>query len=182
MVPANRDGVRTSDASDKPDRGAQEQAQTPGQIASRSTSTQARPALLEPLSTELLDIGSREKRTALWVSTDGAENVRDPEGPDKAGGLKHSISTGLPHRRTRSMVGPVSPLCVVPSTTPATHVSLVTLAKRGLIMYCLQSFLQNFEVVGGSLHDLLEILCPYNVCHSMHLASLFISYYAKSLA
>lgn len=165
MVPANRDGVRTPGASDKPDRGAQEQAQTPGQIASRSTSTQARPALLEPLSTELLDTG-----------------VRDPEGPDKAGGLKHSISTGLPHRRTRSMVGPVSPLCVVPSTTPATHVSLVTLAKRGLIMYCLQSFLQNFEVVGGSLHDLLEILCPYNVCHSMHLASLFIPYYAKSLA
>jgi len=141
-VPADtRDGaVRLSGAGERFSSGsgsAQEQVQTPpDRIIPRPKITRARPTIPpEPPSTEQpLDVGSREKRTTLYVPPgDGIEDARCSEGGcDETGGLRHPTLTCLPHRRTRSMVGLVSPLStIVPATTP-TNVSFVyTVQGRG---------------------------------------------------
>ena len=147
-VPADRNGVRTSGASERFSGSTQERVQTPDRIISRPKTARARPTPPEPSSTELLDVESREKRTTLHVPRDVIEDACCSKGDDETnGGLRHPTSPCLPHRRTRSMVGLVSPLSVVPATTPV-NVSLCTLgtsARRGLTMHC-TSFLPNFEV------------------------------------
>jgi len=134
LTPADRDGaVRISSAGERLGSGSaqvQVQVQTPpDRIISRPKITRTRPTIPpEPLSTELppLDVGSREKRTSLYVPPDGIEGARCSKGDGEIGGLRHPASTcHLPHRRTRSMVGLVSPMStIVPATTPA-NVSFV---------------------------------------------------------
>ncbi|KIM54480.1 hypothetical protein SCLCIDRAFT_377451 [Scleroderma citrinum Foug A] len=118
-VPANRNGVRTSGASERFSGSTQERVQTPDRIISRPKTARARPTPPELSSTELLDVESREKRTTLHVPRDVIEDACCSKGDDDTnGGLRHPTSPCLPHRRTRSMVGLVSPLSVVPATTP----------------------------------------------------------------
>jgi len=76
----------------------------------------------------MLGRGRREQRC---MCLDGIEDARYSKGGgDETGGLRHPTPTCLPHRRTRAMVGLVSPLStIVPATTP-TNVSFVHNAEH----------------------------------------------------
>ncbi|KAL4064162.1 hypothetical protein V8B97DRAFT_1331606 [Scleroderma yunnanense] len=120
VVPADRDLVLcVSGASDRLDGGAQVQVRTPGRVISRPKTSMDRSTFLESSSTELLHIGSGEEKKMLHMPSRGVEEKFNFKGVSAAGAQKLSTSTFLPHRRTRSMVGPVSPSHIVSSIPPA---------------------------------------------------------------